>query len=117
MVDVQDQLPVFGRTVVVHSAAANNPRVGCGVIGGGFQVTRAYVSTTRYPGYSPSSLIEQPHMVAHLSMTGTSGHFCVPDDWLIHTRKAGSECPRCDGTIEKSKVGGRSAYHCTRHQK
>ena len=48
----------------------------------------------------------------------TEAHYDrLPDDWLIHTRKAGSECPRCDGTIEKTKVGGRSAFHCTRHQK
>eukprot|EP00964_Phaeocystis_antarctica_P065160 scaffold39267_cov43-Phaeocystis_antarctica.AAC.1 len=69
-VDVQDQLPVFGRTVVVHSAAAGRPRVGCGVIGGSFQVTRAHVSTARYPGYPDNVQVLQPHMVAHLSETG-----------------------------------------------
>ena len=48
----------------------------------------------------------------------TGAHYDrLPDDWLIHTRKVGAACPRCDGTIEKTKVGGRSAYHCTRHQK
>ncbi|MEL7689497.1 Fpg/Nei family DNA glycosylase [Citromicrobium bathyomarinum] len=41
----------------------------------------------------------------------------LPDDWLIHTRKIGAACPRCNGKIEKTKIGGRSAYHCTRHQK
>ncbi|NCP17767.1 MAG: DNA-formamidopyrimidine glycosylase [Erythrobacter sp.] len=41
----------------------------------------------------------------------------LPGDWLIHTRTEGADCPRCEGTIAKTKVGGRSAYHCTRHQK
>ena len=40
----------------------------------------------------------------------------LPDDWLIHTRKAGADCPRCGGTIRKKTVGGRSAFHCPDHQ-
>ena len=40
----------------------------------------------------------------------------LPDDWLIRHRKAGQECRRCGGTIEKAKVGGRSAYFCPKHQ-
>ena len=40
----------------------------------------------------------------------------LPKDWLIHTRKKGKPCPRCDGTIAKAKVGGRSAYFCDTHQ-
>ena len=40
----------------------------------------------------------------------------LPDDWLIHHRKAGDACPRCSGTIRKQKVGGRTAYHCDSHQ-
>tara|TARA_Y100000991_G_scaffold17550_1_gene11550 strand:- start:381 stop:1163 length:783 start_codon:yes stop_codon:yes gene_type:complete len=40
----------------------------------------------------------------------------LPGDWLIHTRKEGAECPRCGGTIGKTKVGGRTAYHCPAHQ-
>ena len=40
----------------------------------------------------------------------------LPDDWLIHTRDEGAECPQCGGEIVRTKVGGRSAYHCTRHQ-
>ena len=34
------------------------------------QVTRAHVSTARYPGYPDSVQAFQPHMVAHLSETG-----------------------------------------------
>ena len=40
----------------------------------------------------------------------------LPDDWLIRHRKAGKPCRRCDGTIAKSKVGGRTAYFCDTHQ-
>lgn len=40
----------------------------------------------------------------------------LPGDWLIHTRDEDAECPRCGGTIIRTKVGGRSAYHCTSHQ-
>jgi formamidopyrimidine-DNA glycosylase len=35
----------------------------------------------------------------------------MQDEFLVHTR-AGEPCPRCDGTIERIVVGGRSTYHC-----
>ncbi|MFD1343880.1 Fpg/Nei family DNA glycosylase [Litorisediminicola beolgyonensis] len=40
----------------------------------------------------------------------------LPDDWLLRAREEGVDCPRCGGTITKTTVGGRSAYHCTEHQ-
>lgn len=40
----------------------------------------------------------------------------LPADWLVHTRKEGATCPRCDGMIETRKVGGRTAYFCAKHQ-
>ena len=40
----------------------------------------------------------------------------LPDDWLIRNRTQGAQCPRCEGQIVKTKVSGRSAYHCDRHQ-
>ncbi|APE44645.1 DNA-formamidopyrimidine glycosylase [Sulfitobacter alexandrii] len=40
----------------------------------------------------------------------------LPDDWLIHRRDDGAACTRCDGTITKKKVGGRTSYHCPDHQ-
>ena len=61
------------------------------------------------------------HKVMHdilRAVMDTEAHYDrLPQDWLIHHRKEGAACPRCDGTIERTKVGGRSAYHCTRHQK
>lgn len=52
------------------------------------------------------------------AVVDTDAHYAqLPDNWLIHTRKDGSDCPQCGGTIARTKVGGRSAYHCTRHQK
>ncbi len=41
----------------------------------------------------------------------------LPEDWLIRNRRKGAECPRCDGTIVSAKVGGRTAYFCSKHQK
>ncbi|WGH77895.1 Fpg/Nei family DNA glycosylase [Jannaschia ovalis] len=40
----------------------------------------------------------------------------LPDAWLIHRREAGRACTRCDGAIDKIKVGGRTSYHCPDHQ-
>ncbi len=35
----------------------------------------------------------------------------MQDEFLVHTR-AGKPCPRCDGTIERIVVAGRSTYFC-----
>jgi formamidopyrimidine-DNA glycosylase len=35
----------------------------------------------------------------------------MQDEFLVHTRE-GEECPRCDGTIARIVVGGRSTYFC-----
>src|SRR3954447_17231278 len=35
----------------------------------------------------------------------------MQDEFLVHTRE-GEECPRCDGTIVRIVVGGRSTYFC-----
>lgn len=40
----------------------------------------------------------------------------LPDDWLIRHREKGAPCPRCSGTIANAKIGGRTAYFCTKHQ-
>ncbi|WP_299967797.1 DNA-formamidopyrimidine glycosylase family protein [uncultured Roseobacter sp.] len=40
----------------------------------------------------------------------------LPEDWLIHRREDGAACTRCDGTITKKTVGGRTSYHCPDHQ-
>ncbi|SHH66872.1 Fpg/Nei family DNA glycosylase [Marivita hallyeonensis] len=40
----------------------------------------------------------------------------LPDDWLIHHREEGEACSRCDGTIAKKTVGGRTSYYCPEHQ-
>lgn len=37
----------------------------------------------------------------------------MPGTWLIGHREEGSECPRCDGTVKKEKIGGRSTYYCS----
>lgn len=35
----------------------------------------------------------------------------MQDEFLVHTRE-GQPCPRCDGTVERIVVGGRSTYFC-----
>jgi formamidopyrimidine-DNA glycosylase len=35
----------------------------------------------------------------------------MQDEFLVHTRK-GQPCPRCDGTVERIVVSGRSTYFC-----
>lgn len=40
----------------------------------------------------------------------------LPEHWLLPNREDGAPCPRCGGTIRKSKVSGRTTYHCTKHQ-
>jgi formamidopyrimidine-DNA glycosylase len=35
----------------------------------------------------------------------------MQDEFLVHTR-AGEDCPRCDGTIQRIVVAGRSTYYC-----
>lgn len=59
---------------------------------------------------------EMRHVLGHL-LEANADYSTIPDDWLFPHRDAGGECPRCGGTIRKSKVGGRSAFACDRHQK
>lgn len=41
----------------------------------------------------------------------------LPEDWLVRNRNEGTDCSRCGGgTIVTTKVGGRTAYHCDKHQ-
>lgn len=35
-----------------------------------------------------------------------------PDDYIIPRRSPGADCPRCDGTVRRIKVSGRSTYFC-----
>ena len=41
----------------------------------------------------------------------------LPHDYLIRHREKGAECRRCGGEITSAKVGGRTAYFCSSHQK
>lgn len=42
----------------------------------------------------------------------------LPDTWLVRNRDERGSCPRrgCGGTIRRTRVAGRSAYHCDTHQ-
>jgi formamidopyrimidine-DNA glycosylase len=42
---------------------------------------------------------------------GRGGKGRMQDEFLVHTRE-GERCPRCDGTIERIVVSGRSTYFC-----
>ncbi|WP_299812910.1 DNA-formamidopyrimidine glycosylase family protein [uncultured Jannaschia sp.] len=51
------------------------------------------------------------------SVSDVDAHYAdLPDPWLIHRRKAGHECGRCEGTIASRKVGGRTSFFCADHQ-
>lgn len=36
----------------------------------------------------------------------------MPRTWLLPHREEGARCPRCEGSIRKTKVSGRSTYYC-----
>ena len=55
--------PVFGHTIVLHDATT---KIGCGVIGGAFGVSRAEVATAPYPSYDAA---------AHASCEGATRWF------------------------------------------
>lgn len=40
----------------------------------------------------------------------------MPGTWLLPHREDGADCPRCDGTIRKTRVSGRATYFCDEHQ-
>lgn len=40
----------------------------------------------------------------------------IPSTWLLPHREPDVPCPRCEGRIEKSRVGQRATYACSRHQ-
>lgn len=41
----------------------------------------------------------------------------LPGTYLFHHREEGQRCPRCEGTIRRSVVFGRTTYSCARHQR
>tara|TARA_B100000678_G_scaffold288412_1_gene296825 strand:+ start:275 stop:1057 length:783 start_codon:yes stop_codon:yes gene_type:complete len=61
-------------------------------------------------------MYDEMHHVLEAVMETEARYSKLPGDWLIRIRKEGAQCPRCDGKIVKTKVGGRSAYHCASHQ-
>ena len=61
-------------------------------------------------------VFDQMHAVLDAVSDTDMDYSKLPDDWLIHHRTAGDDCPRCGGTIAKKTVGGRTAYHCPDHQ-
>jgi formamidopyrimidine-DNA glycosylase len=40
----------------------------------------------------------------------------LPEGWLLPHREKGARCPRCGGSIETLKAGGRTTYFCPRCQ-
>ncbi len=41
----------------------------------------------------------------------------LPDEYLLHFRRPGKDCPVCSGKIKRLTIGGRSSYYCSKHQK
>lgn len=40
-----------------------------------------------------------------------------PRSWLLHHREPGGACPRDGAALARSTVGGRTTFHCPRHQR
>lgn len=40
----------------------------------------------------------------------------LPKNYLLPHRKEGEACPRCNGTIRKETISGRSSFFCDKHQ-
>lgn len=55
--------------------------------------------------------------VLHTAVTARGNPARMPNAWLLPDRRDGRTCPRCDGTIQKTRVSGRSTYFCPRHQR
>ena len=68
---LQDVLPVYGRTVVVHLASNSAVKPACGVIGGAFGVTGASVHTDIMPGYTGGSNVRAAAWVGYVDGTLT----------------------------------------------
>ncbi|QFU10038.1 Formamidopyrimidine-DNA glycosylase [Rhodobacteraceae bacterium THAF1] len=62
------------------------------------------------------ALFDAMHEVLNAVSDTDADYAQLPNDWIIHHREDGGACPKCDGTIRKSKVGGRSAFACDSHQ-
>ncbi|MBH5322465.1 Fpg/Nei family DNA glycosylase [Aurantiacibacter sediminis] len=73
-----------------------------------------------HPETKASDLDEKTLRKMHAAMRRILAGVCdkdadysqLPYRWLVSHRHKGEDCRRCDGTITKSKVSGRSAYHC-----
>lgn len=62
------------------------------------------------------SLFNELRLVLKAVVDTNADYSKLPDAWLIHHRNEGDACTRCDGTISKKTVGGRTSYFCPDHQ-
>lgn len=61
-------------------------------------------------------LHEVMHHVIEVAVDRQADVDRLPDDWLLPHREPGLGCPRCEGQLRRTEVGGRATYHCPAHQ-
>lgn len=57
-------------------------------------------------------LHRQVGMVLRTSIAASSDFASLPDGYLLRTREEGAECPRGNGSLAVTKVGGRTSIFC-----
>ncbi|SLN09561.1 Formamidopyrimidine-DNA glycosylase [Roseivivax jejudonensis] len=113
---------VMGRTrgAVKSALMAQTKLAGIGNLWSDEALYRAGIAPeTRADALGPdrtARLHEAVHDVLGHLVSADADYSQIPDDWLFPHRTSGAACPACGGRIEKSKVGGRTAYACADHQ-
>lgn len=51
------------------------------------------------------------HVLRHAAQKGGNGS-AMPDSWLLGNRRKAGTCPRCDGSLRKTTIGGRTSWFC-----
>lgn len=57
-------------------------------------------------------LFDNIHVVLETYINAGLEYENMPDNFLFGHRSEGADCPSCGGSIEKIKVGSRTAYYC-----
>jgi formamidopyrimidine-DNA glycosylase len=57
-------------------------------------------------------IYEMMHTVTHSAIEAKVDVSQMPERFLLRSREAGSECPRCGTPVETTKISGRTTYFC-----
>jgi formamidopyrimidine-DNA glycosylase len=62
-------------------------------------------------------LFEQMKQVLETAVENKADPALLPDSFFLPNRDTSTLCPKCGGKIRRTKISGRTAYFCPRHQK